>query len=92
MKHKMEPGLPFTDEMRKWFSEKYPQGEISESCGRHFALEPDKKYVVRTGEHAVIMPRMAYGTEAVQKILEIYGKETQVVGEKDLSGTCSHNS
>ncbi len=46
----------------------YPQGEISESRGRHFVLEPDKKYVVRAGEHAVIMPRMAYGREAVQKI------------------------
>ncbi|MGN8834676.1 hypothetical protein [Allisonella histaminiformans] len=92
MKHQMEPGLPFTDEMRKWFSGTYPQGEISESRGRHFVLEPDKKYVVRAGEHAVIMPRMAYGREAVQKILEIYGKETQVVGEKDLSGTCSHNT
>ena len=64
MKHQMEPGLPFTDEMRKWFSGTYPQGEISESRGRHFVLEPDKKYVVRAGEHAVIMPRMAYGREA----------------------------
>ena len=92
MKNKMELGLPWNEEMRIQFSEKFPKGTISESCGRQFALEGNFKYVVRMGENAVIMPRMAYGKEAIKKIIEMYGEESNLVGEKEVSEACSNHS
>lgn len=85
-------GLPWSEERQKRLKESYPHGTVALSRGLHFPLEDGKKYLVRGGNHAVIMPRMTYSPDVVREICRVYGKENHFVGEKDLSEACSHHS
>lgn len=61
-------GQPFTEKLRKCVEKSYPRGTISFTHGREAQLEEDAFYLVRTGEKAVVMPRMKY-SESVEKVV-----------------------
>lgn len=61
-------GQPFTEILRQCVEKSYPSGTISFAHGREAQLEEDALYLVRTGEKAVVMPRMKY-SESVEKVV-----------------------
>ena len=61
-------GQPFTEKLRQCVEKSYPSGTISFTHGWEAQLEEDALYLVRTGEKAVIMPRMKY-SESVEKVV-----------------------
>lgn len=61
-------GQPFTEKLRQCVEKSYPSGTISFTHGREGTLEEDALYLVRTGEKAVVMPRMKY-SESVKKVM-----------------------
>lgn len=61
-------GQPFTEKLRQCVEKSYPRGTISFTHGREAQLEEDEFYLVRTGEKAVVMPRMKY-SESVEKVV-----------------------
>lgn len=61
-------GQPFTEKLRQCIEKSYPSGTISFTHGREAQLEGDALYLVRTGEKAVVMPRMKY-SESVEKVV-----------------------
>lgn len=61
-------GQPFTEKLRQCVEKSYPRGTISFTHGREAQLEEDAFYLVRTGEKAVVMPRMKY-SESVEKVV-----------------------
>lgn len=61
-------GQPFTEKLRQCVEKSYPSGTISFTHGREAQLKEDALYLVRTGEKAVVMPRMKY-SESVEKVV-----------------------
>lgn len=62
-------GQPFTEKLRQCVEKSYPSGTISFTHGREAQLEEEGAlYLVRTGEKAVVMPRMKY-SESVEKVV-----------------------
>ena len=68
-------GMPFNEHVRSRLAEMYPEGDISVTRGRHYELEENVLYLVRTGPRAVVMPRMVYGSEIADFIEEMKRKE-----------------
>ena len=85
-------GRPFDENARLQLTEAFPDGTVSFTRGRHYALEEDFLYLVRSGPRAVVMPRMAYGEEIAAALAERYGKENRIVGRTEISQTRSHHS
>ena len=82
-------GVPFSDDVRLRLKKAFPIGTISKTSGRHYSLEEDFLYLVRSGPKAVIMPRMTYSESVAGAIAAVYGKENQIVGKTELSAACS---
>lgn len=61
-------GQPFTEKLRQCIEKSYPSGTISFTHGREAQLEEGALYLVRTGEKAVVMPRMKY-SESVEEVV-----------------------
>lgn len=86
-------GMPFNDDVRLRLTEIDPDVTISVTRGRHYSLEEDFLYLVRSGSHAVVMPRMAYGKDITEALQEAYGEEAaRLVGKTDLAEACGHHS
>lgn len=85
-------GMPFDENVRLMLKEAFPDGTVSFTRGRHYALEEEFLYLVRSGRCAVVMPRMAYDREIAAALAEVYGKENQIVGNTELSQTCGDHS
>lgn len=78
-------GMPFDENVRLKLAETFPGGTVSVTRGRHYALEEEFLYLVRSGPQAVIMPRMAYGSDVTAALAERYGEGKQIVGKTELS-------
>ena len=86
------PGMPFDENVRLKLAEAFPDGTVSVTRGRHYALEENSLYLVRIGPDAVILPRMAYGEEVAAALKECCGGEDQVGGREKVSQTCGDHS
>lgn len=64
-------GVPFNDDVRLRLKEAFPSGTVSKTRGRHYSLEENTCYLVRSGENAVIMPRMAYSESVEEALREV---------------------
>ena len=62
------PGMPFDETVRQSIEKSYPGGTISFTHGRQESLEEGELYLVRTGEKAVIMPRMKYSISVEEQL------------------------
>lgn len=85
-------GLPWNKERQQRLKEHFPEGTVALSRGLHFPLEEEKKYLVRGGQNAVVMPRMMYSPDVVRELCRLYGEENQFVGNKELAEARSHHS
>lgn len=65
------PGRPFNEDVRLRLKEAFPAGTVSKTRGRHYSLEENVLYLVRSGPKAVIMPRMAYSESAACALDEV---------------------
>lgn len=66
-------GQPFTEKLKLCVEKSYPSGTISFTHGREGTLEESALYLVRSGEKAVVMPRMKY-SESVEEARSILGE------------------
>lgn len=85
-------GMPFDEHVRLMLKEAFPDGTVSFTRGRHYALEEEFLYLVRSGRCAVVMPRMAYGRDIAAALAEVYGKENPIVGNTELPTACGDHS
>lgn len=82
-------GVPFDDDVRLTLRDAFPDGKIALTRGRHYSLEEERLYLVRSGPEAVIMPRMVYSPDVVRAVLALYGEENEIVGNTERSAACS---
>ena len=71
--------MRFDENLAKQISEEYPSWRISETRGRHYDLHQTRKYLVRCGNEAVIMPQMKYSDEVEAVLKNLMGKENGCV-------------
>lgn len=65
--------------LAKQISEEYPSWHISETRGRRYDLHKVRKYLVRCGKEAVIMPQMKYSDEVEAVLKRLTSKENGCV-------------
>lgn len=82
-------GVPFDDDVRLTLKAEFPDGKTALTRGRHYSLEEERRYLVRSGPDAVIMPRMVYSADVVRAVLALYGEENKIVGNTERSAACS---
>lgn len=75
MERNIYPGMRMDDSVEKLLSEKYPSGNIIETRGRHYDLQESRKYLVRCGAEAVVMPQMKYSDEVEAALEALSEKE-----------------
>jgi hypothetical protein len=72
-------GMRFDENLAKQISEEYPSWHISETCGCRYDLHKVRKYLVRCGKEAVIMPQMKYSDEVEAVLKRLTSKENGCV-------------
>lgn len=85
-------GMPFDEDVRLGLREAFPDGDISLTAGRHYSLEENFRYLVRSGAHAAVMPRMAYSASVIAALDAVYGKENHFVGQSERAAACGDHS
>lgn len=79
MERNIYAGLRFDKDLAKRISEEYPTWRISETRGRRYALQETRRYLVRCGQEAIVMPQMKYSDEVEAALKRLTSEENRRV-------------